>query len=318
VPGQCHPALFLDGVLDVPLLFTRDAGDRLHALSNVCTHRGMLVCEGDTVQSTLRCRYHGRKFDLNGGFRGMPEFEGAVDFPSPADDLPRVPFAAWGRMLFASLAPAVEFDTVVRELRSRLDWLPFDRAVLDVSRSRDYQVRANWALYVENYLEGFHIPFVHPALAGALDFARYRTELHPWSNVQIGFATGAESALAPPAGHLDHGERIAGYYCWFFPSTMLNVYPWGISVNAVQPLAADRSRIRYLTYVWDESLLDRGAGAGLDRVEREDESVVEAVQRGVRSKLYDRGRYSPSRETGVHHFHRLLVASMHAAGARRG
>jgi choline monooxygenase len=68
--------------------------------------------------------------------------------------------------------------------------------------------------------------------------------------------------------------------------------------------------VSYLTYVWDASRLDRGAGAGLDRVEREDEAVVEGVQRGVRSRLYERGRYSPTRETGVHHFHRLMARSL--------
>ena len=59
--------------------------------------------------------------------------------------------------------------------------------------------------------------------------------------------------------------------------------------------------------MWDESARDQGAGAGLDRVEREDEAIVESVQRGTRSRLYECGRYSPTRETGVHHFHRLLA-----------
>jgi len=93
---------------------------------------------------------------------------------------------------------------------------------------------------------------------------------------------------------------------------MLNFYPWGISVNIVRPLAPDRTKVSFLSYVWDPTLLDRGASAGLDRVEREDEAIVEAVQRGVRSRLYDRGRYSPARETGVHHFHRLLAEFMAA------
>jgi choline monooxygenase len=75
----------------------------------------------------------------------------------------------------------------------------------------------------------------------------------------------------------------------------------------VRPLGVDRTKVSFLTYVWDETKLDAGAGAGLDRVEREDEAVVEAVQRGVRSRRYDRGRYSPTREQGVHHFHRLLA-----------
>lgn len=91
---------------------------------------------------------------------------------------------------------------------------------------------------------------------------------------------------------------------------MVNVYPWGLSVNVVKPLAVDRTRVSFLTWVWDPSRLGAGASADLDRVEREDEVVVESVQRGVASRLYDRGRYSPARETGVHHFHRLLTAAL--------
>ena len=93
---------------------------------------------------------------------------------------------------------------------------------------------------------------------------------------------------------------------------MVNVYPWGISLNVVRPLAPDRTKVSFLTYVWDESKLDRGAGSGLDRVEREDEEVVESVQKGIRSRFWRGGRYSPTQEKGVHHFHRLLVETLRA------
>jgi choline monooxygenase len=91
---------------------------------------------------------------------------------------------------------------------------------------------------------------------------------------------------------------------------MINVYPWGVSLNVIRPLAVDRTRVSFRTFVRDPARLDRGAGAGLHAVELEDEAVVESVQRGVRSRLYRAGRYSPSRETGVHHFHRLLAEVM--------
>jgi choline monooxygenase len=87
---------------------------------------------------------------------------------------------------------------------------------------------------------------------------------------------------------------------------MLNFYPWGLSVNLVQPRGIDRTRVAFRSFVWDASKLEAGAGSGLDRVEAEDEAIVQAVQRGVRSRFYRRGRYSPTRERGVHHFHRLL------------
>jgi choline monooxygenase len=305
--GQCLPVTLLPGFLDEPLLLTRGRDDRVHFLSNVCTHRGALVCEEAAVQVSLRCRYHGRRFGLDGRFLSMPEFEGVDGFPSSADDLPRVASATLGKLLFASLDPAFPFEELVEEMTARVGWLPIDAAVLDPTRSRDYYVPANWALYCDNYLEGLHIPFVHAALLSALDFDAYRTEVYRWSSVQVGAASGDDATFAPPPSSPDHGRRIAAYYWWLFPATMINVYPWGLSINLVQPLAPDRTRVAYRTYVWEPGLLGSGASADLDRVEREDEAVVQSVQRGVRSRLYRRGRYSQKREEGVHHFHRLLT-----------
>ncbi len=313
VPGQVFPLTLLEGMLGEPLVLTRDREDRLHCLSNVCTHRGTLVCEGPGVETGLRCRYHGRRFGLDGRFQFMPEFEGAEDFPSGRDDLPRLPLEAWGPFLFTSLAPAAAFADLIREMDVRCGHLPLTEAAFDPARAREYVVNAHWALYVENYLEGFHIPYVHAGLAETLDYGEYTTELYPWSNLQLGVASGDEDAFAAPAGHPDHGRRVAAYYWWLYPNTMFNVYPWGISVNVVRPLAVDRTKVSFLPYVWDASRLDRGAGAGLDRVEREDEAIVESVQRGMRSRLYERGRFSPKREQGVHHFQRLVSAAL--AGA---
>lgn len=310
VPGQCVPFVLLEGLLDEPLLFTRDGDDRLHCISNVCTHRGTVVCEGEKVTPTLRCRYHGRRFGLDGTLLSMPEFEGVEGFPSAADSLPRVAWQSWGKLLFVNLAPVYGFDDWMAPLRGRLDFLPLHELRFLARRSRDYLVNANWMLYCDNYLEGFHIPYIHAALSDALDYGEYRTELFPWCNLQLGIGSGDEHTFDIPAGHVDHGQRIAAYYYWMFPNTMINVYPWGISINVVKPLAVDRTRVSFLAYVWDESKLDRGAGANLDRVEREDEAVVESVQAGVRSRLYDRGRYSATREDGTHHFHRLLTTAL--------
>lgn len=309
-PGQVVPFTLLEGCLDEPLLLARDRDDVLRCLSNACTHRGNLVVEAEGLVHGLRCRYHGRRFGLDGCFQSMPEFQDVVGFPSRADDLPRVPHGALGTLLFASLAPEIPLEALLQPVAERCGWLPLAEAALDASRSRDYLVRANWALYCDNYLEGFHIPYVHPGLSGALDYGQYRTELFPWGNLQLGVAAGGEEAFDIPPGAPDHGQAIAAYYFWLFPNTMLNVYPWGISVNVVRPLAVDRTKVSFLSYVWDPSRLDRGAGAALDRVEREDEAIVEAVQRGVRSRLYDRGRYSPAREQGVHQFHRLLAEAL--------
>jgi choline monooxygenase len=310
-PGHVLPFTLLPDCLDEPLVLTRDQQGALHCLSNVCTHRGALVVEGEGHVNHLRCRYHGRRFGLDGCFTSMPEFDDVVDFPSAADSLPQLPLHEWGPLLFASLDPVVPFDEWIEPVMHRVAWLPLDRLAFDASSSRDYLMRCNWALYTENYLEEFHIPYVHgTSLSGKLDYDAYRTELYGWSSLQLGAAKGGDDIFELPAGHPDEGARVAAWYFWLFPNLMLNFYPWGLSVNVVTPLGPGRTRVSFLTYVLDESKRGTGAGTDLHRVEMEDEEVVESVQRGVRSRLYDRGRYSPRRETGTHHFHGLLARFM--------
>lgn len=313
VPGQVLPTMLLEGSLDEPILLTRDREDRLHCLSNVCTHRAALVCEGPSVEQVLRCRYHGRRFALDGRMLSMPEFEGVEGFPGERDNLPRLQLASFRKFLFASLAPRMPFAEWTEELERRVGFLPFEEALFDPSRSRDYLVRAHWALYCDNYLEGFHVPYVHAGLAQAIDYGSYRTELFAWSSLQVGIAAGTEEVFDLPAGHPDSGQRVAAYWFWLFPNFLFNVYPWGVSINVVMPLGVNRTRVQFLSYVWDESKIAPSAGSAIDRVEREDEAVVESVQKGTASRLYRAGRFSPTRETGVHHFHRLLARELGAA-----
>ena len=310
-PGHVIPFTLLPGSVDEALVLTLPEDGRPRCLSNVCTHRGTIVVEGEGHQQTLRCRYHGRRFGLDGCMRFMPEFEETQDFPSPSDDLPTLPLHQWGPLHFTSLDPACAFEDWIHPVRERVDWLRPERFRAYEAHASDYLIEANWALYCDNYLEGFHVPYVHAASLGdKLDYDGYHTELFEWSNVQIGIAREGEPAFELPAGHPDEGKRIAAWYFWLFPNVMLNVYLWGVSLNVVQPLGPTRTRVLFRSYVGDESQLGEGAGTALHRVEMEDEEIVESAQRGVRSRLYDRGRYSPKREQGPHHFHRLLSRAL--------
>jgi choline monooxygenase len=310
VPGQVHPLTLLEGCLDEPLVLTRDTSDQIHLLSNVCTHRAAKVVEGSGNERFLRCRYHGRRFGLDGKFQHMPEFEGVCGFPSERDDLPRVSHGFWGPLIFASLEPCCSLEEFLAPVLNRVGWLPLNEFKYEPTRARDYMVKAHWALYCDNYLEGFHIPFIHAALNEALDYGEYKVELFKWGTLQLGVSKGESHAFDLPRSSPDYGRSISAYYYWLFPNTMLNFYPWGLSVNVVRPLGPGLTRVSFIPYVWDETKFEMGAGADLDRVEREDEAVVESVQRGVLSRFYDRGRFSASREDGVHHFHRLIAEAM--------
>jgi choline monooxygenase len=305
--GSLSPRSLLAGLIDEPLLLARDREGTLRCLSNVCTHRGnILVTEPRNGVDQIRCGYHSRRFDLKGRMTFMPEFAQAKNFPSASDHLPSLPFAEWASHGFAGIDPVAPVEAFLGDVQQRLAWLPVQRFRPDPEASREYVVRAHWALYVENYLEELHIPFVHPGLSKVVDCASYAHELFRYSSLQLALAKEAEVGFEPPPGAADYGRRVGAYYWWIFPNLMLNFYPWGLSLNRVVPEAIDRTRVEFRAYVGDEAKRGQGAGGALHDVELEDEAVVEAVQRGVRSRFYRHGRYSPTRERGTHHFHRLL------------
>jgi choline monooxygenase len=237
----------------------------------------------------------------------MPEFDQTEDFPRPCDNLHRFPLKQYGPFLFGGLEPSFDLQEVFDRMNERIGFLPLNDFKFDPTLSKDFLVHAHWALYCDNYLEGFHIPFVHQRLNEVLDYGSYETICYEHCNLQIGYTDEATEVFELPEGHIDYGKKVAAYYYWVFPNIMLNFYPWGCSVNVVKPISAERTKVSFLSYVWDPSKLNKGAGAQLEKVEREDEFVVENVHNGLRSKFYKAGRFSPTRELGVHHFHRLLA-----------
>lgn len=305
--GDVFPVTLLQGYIDEPLLLTRNKAGKINLLSNACTHRGNLVADKACRLNNLKCRYHGRKFDLDGRFMSMPEFKEVEDFPTADDSLHQLPLFNWGGLLFTSLNNKYPAELFFRNMMERVGWMPVHEFKPAPDLNRVFEVNANWALYCENYLEGFHIPFVHAGLNAVIDFGEYATELFfPYSSLQLGLAKTPENCFNLSKDSPDYGKNVAAYYFWVFPNMMFNFYPWGLSVNLVEPVAVDKCRVKFFSYVWDASKLHKGAGAGLDRVEAEDEEIVENVQRGVRSRFYKHGRYSVTREQGTYHFHQIL------------
>ena len=300
-----HPGIILEGMLDEPYILTKDRS-RIKCLSNVCTHRGNIVCKEACDTKTLVCGYHGRQFSVDGKLKFMPEFEEVENYPGPGDDLPEIETDFWENMIFVINDKKGELSELTGPMADRMGWLPLDEFRFRPELSRSYEINANWALYCDNYLEGFHIPHVHKGLNRKLNYDEYHTETVEKIVLQIGIGKDGEATFELPEGHQDRGRNIAAYYFFLFPNMMFNFYPWGLSVNVVEPAEPARTRIQYLTYVWKEELRGKGAGSDLDKVELEDGEIVESVQKGVMSQSYDRGRYSPAREAGVHHFHLLL------------
>ncbi len=301
-----YPFNLLEKYLGEPLVLT-NSDEGLNCLSNVCTHRGFLVSHHSGKNRKLVCSYHGRRFKLNGEFEFMPEFKEVEDFPRPCENLHRLPLERWSKFLFTSLDPKFDFAEIRNELEDRVGFLNVEQFEFAPEYSKTYNVRSHWALYIDNYLEGFHIPFVHPTLNAMLDYGSYDTLCKDHMVLQVGYSDDGTEVFDFPRTHPDYGKQISAYYFWFYPNFMLNFYPWGVQLNIVKPHSPSFTKVEFLYYIKDREIWNRMGGDQIgEKTQQEDEWVVEGVQKGLASRFYTDGRFSPTRETGVHHFHLLL------------
>ncbi|MDA9774393.1 Rieske 2Fe-2S domain-containing protein [Saprospiraceae bacterium] len=309
-PENIFPVTILEKSMDEPVVLIKE-GDAIRCTSNICTHRGFKIVHHPMKARKLTCGYHGRRFDLEGQFEFMPEFKEAEEFPRPCDHLNQLPIHRWKRFLFTGLSPKIDFARISQKLDERLGFLNMDQWRFAPEYSKTYAIKANWALYCDNYLEGFHIPFVHNDLGKIVDYGQYITHVEDHMVLQIGYGNRGDIAFELPDNHPDSGRLVTAYYYWLFPNFMLNVYKWGVQINIVKPISVDFCKVEFLYYIADEELWERQGKDDLaEKVEREDEFVVEAVQKGLKSRFYKNGRFSPKREKGVHYFHQLLSKYM--------
>ena len=291
----------------LPLIVVRGNDGEIRVFHNVCRHRAGPIAQCDGLRAkSLRCRYHGWNYGLDGVLKSAPEMKDAQDFEVADVRLPQLAVRVWQGLVFAAVdeARAPDFDAFVAGIDARLG--P-DRGLEHYGghHRASYDIACNWKVYVDNYLEGYHVPHVHPGLNKLLDYRSYRTELMRWHSLQW-------SPLESDPALYGNGDAL---YYWLWPNAMLNILPGRLQTNRVIPLGVDRCRVLFDSYY----ALDAGGEADparrdadlsfSDEVQHEDLGICEDVQRGFASGSYVPGRLNPLRETGVHHFHELLRAA---------
>lgn len=292
----------------VPVLIVRGQDGELRAFPNVCRHRAgpLALCDGKGAKA-LHCKYHGWTYGLDGQLRSAPEMGDALDFDVGSIRLPPLHVREWQGLVFVALGDATTpFEELIEGIAERI--APIDLAAMRFRRRQSYGIACNWKVYVDNFLEGYHLPHVHPGLSRLLDYRAYRTELAPWKSLQ--------TSPLRDAGNV-YGSGDAWYY-HLYPNTMLNILPGRLQTNRVVATGAQTCRVDFdFYYSADAASQARSEGdeSFSDEVQIEDVGICEAVQIGLASGHYEAGRLNPKRESGVWHFHNQLRAAYAAAAA---
>jgi choline monooxygenase len=285
-----------------PILILRDKDNTLQGFYNVCRHRGGPLATEDGNTSVLRCHYHGWTYSLSGNLIGTPEFEGVQCFNPEEFSLPSILVGEWEGLVFACLNPnPVPLERMLSGISERI--APISLKGLQFYETHYYDVACNWKLYVDNYMEGYHLPMVHPGLSKLLDYKEYTTETFEYHSVQ-------QSPLRSDTNFYNSDGGNA-YYYFVFPNMMLNIMPNRLQTNLVVPLSENRCRVIF-DYYYGNVTQEEGKAlikedlVFSEEIQQEDIDICERVQKGLASGSYHQGRFSVKRELGVHHFQSLL------------
>ena len=296
----------------VPVVVVRNQNNQLKAFHNVCRHRAGPVALENGNDKVLRCKYHGWTYSLDGDLRSAPEMTSTPNFDVCQFHLPEARIEQWQGFLFVSISdsppPLAEVLSGISETIK-----PIDLSQMNYSHRDEYLIDCNWKVYMDNYLEGYHLPHVHPGLSKLLDYRNYDTILHQWHSYQF---SPLDSASSTNSDNF-YGDGKAHYYC-VFPNLMLNILPGRLQTNIILPEGVQKTRVIFDYYYTDigsdkTRRLIKQDREFSDEIQDEDIEICERVQKGLASGSYQAGRLCMKRETGVLHYQDLVRQSLRQA-----
>jgi choline monooxygenase len=283
-------------------LVIRDAEGGLNGFLNCCRHRGgRLLLDGEgscASKGGLRCRYHGWKYGFDGALRVAPGFAAGADFDFAEHGLRPVRVATWNGLVFVALSEeAGELHAWLGDIVDIAKSYPAI-AELDFVTTVESEGAANWKLYGENGVEGYHLPFVHTWLLQAVGANAYEVEIHP-NGQFVGFP------VAYKAWGID--RPFKGYWILKYPGLLVHFSEVEFNCEQVIPLGVRHTRLRH--WFWSKP----NRPEIVENIARdwrttmiEDMTVCEEVQRNIDVGAYAGGRLSPQRERGAIYFQSLV------------
>ena len=268
----------------------------LRAFHNVCRHRAGPLVQGErgSCPGELTCAYHGWRYTLDGRLRSAVGFGPAEGFDPRELGLFGTKLTVWRGLVFVSMADTPQaFDTFIAPLARLID----ERGlrIPGPALRRSHQIACDWKVYVENYLESYHIASVHPALTQELG-ADYRVTVEGDLVIQESLAQG-------------DGPQ-AGLWGWLWPNLAVNIYRDGAMIERMVPEGPGRTRLDYLFLRDDGPEALKDALEASDRITAEDADICTAVQANLSAGAYDTGILSPTHEAGVAWF-QSRIAEVH-------
>lgn len=283
-----------------PIIIVRQEDSSIKAFYNVCQHRGGPIVRQDCSLKFLQCKYHGWIYELDGALKKVRDFSEVENFNKKDYGLKSINIKIWMDMIFINLCKDNSFSMPFRDIEDHIN--PLDISSYKYHSRVSYDIKSNWKTYIDNYLEGYHIPFVHPKLNKLIDYKSYQTQL--FDNYSLQWSP-IKPELSPYK--IDKNSLNKAFYFTIFPNILLNIAPGRLQMNIVEPQSPKSCTVHFDYYF--EDLSDKSIINDFnfsEEIQQEDIQICQEVQKGLESNGFDRGRISKKSEKGLHHFQSIL------------
>jgi len=271
----------------------------LRGFKNMCRHRGaQLLEDGAGKCNGVRCPYHQWLYDDKGELKSAPWFGDRPPIVLEDWPLEKVHVDEWRGLLFAAIDPEVSLIEQLGALPEELADEPIEKYTLD--RQDKVEFDANWKVYTDNFVEGYHIPGIHPSFFAALDYKEFATTAHK----------GFVRMTCPPRD----GLFYRGKWLWMWPNWTLSLFEGGMNTSRINPLSVGRTEQLYSFYFEDVSPATKAARdktiAGNLAVVQEDCDVCAGTHRNYETGMFTTGPLSSRHEEGVYYFQQRVARAL--------
>ena len=322
-------------ILGMPILLVRGKDKKIKVFHNVCSHRGLkLVTKPGNIKNVIRCPYHSWSYNFDGELVATPHIGGmnihqTKDFEKSKSNLKEIRSYIWLDLIMININNnEMSFEEYIKPLSDRWEefWPIKDRELINHSNDFGYfklNANCNWKFAIENYCESYHLPWVHPGLNS---YSKIEDHYHIQGlpNRFAGQGTvvynprfeGKEKFPCFP-NWPKNKENIAEYVA-LFPNVMLGIHKDHYYAYWLEPINHEFTLEHMeLYYVGEEAAnskkfesLRKQNHKQWEDIQKEDVDIIQGMQIGRNSPVYNGGNFSPVMDNPTHHFHKWVAQNL--------
>ena len=322
-------------LLGLPLLIVRNKKNKIKVFHNVCSHRGVkLVNKPGKIKNVIRCPYHSWSYSYDGDLVATPHLGGMnkhthQDFQKQDNNLKEVRSFVWLDLIMINVNNnEIPFDEYIKPLSMRWGkfWPDKDRELIKHADDFGYfklEAKCNWKFAIENYCESYHLPWVHPGLNS---YSKIEDHYHIQGlpNRFAGQGTVVYNPILkgkikfPTFPNWPKNKENIAEYVALFPNVMLGIHKDHYYAYWLEPISNEFTLEHMeIYYVGDQAAsskkfqsLRKQNHKLWEDIQKEDVDIIQGMQIGRNSPVYNGGNFSPVMDNPTHHFHKWVVTNL--------